>query len=240
MKSNQKIWFVLPMRCLLFIVVFSFCSIMTQRDLTEITHWWTILASMINIVTIVVLWIICKHDNITYFEMIRYEKGKGDIFKGFLLIVIMLLTGMGGMYLAGWLCYGEFPYLAPMMIAPVPAYLALLNIFILPLTTTIAEDGVYLGYGVNRFTSKWAAVFVPAFFYALQHSFIPTIWDMKFIAYRFLSFFPLTIWICLRYHKNGSISYIMAGHWILNLATTIQIAITSFHPETYRMLIKSR
>ncbi len=74
MTYNQKIWFVLPMRCLLFITVFSFCSIITKRNLTEITQWWTILASMINIVTIVVLWIICKHDNTTFREMIHYEK----------------------------------------------------------------------------------------------------------------------------------------------------------------------
>ena len=76
--------------------------------------------------------------------------------------------------------------IAPMMIAPIPPYLALINIFILPLTTTIAEDGLYLGYGINGFPSKWAAVFVPAFFYALQHSFIPTIFDVKFMTYLLL------------------------------------------------------
>ncbi|MDE7275489.1 MAG: hypothetical protein K2N98_01330, partial [Lachnospiraceae bacterium] len=75
-----------------------------------------------------------------------------------------------------------------------------------------------------------AAVFIPAFFYALQHSFIPMIFDMRFMTYRFLSFFPLTIWICFQYRKKGTVSYIMAGHWVLNLATTIQIAIMSFHP----------
>ena len=238
MKHNQKVWFVIPMRCLLFIATYSFCSMITQRNLTEITHWWTMIASVINIVTIVVLWNICKRNNTTYREMIHYKKGQKSIFKGFLFIVIMLLIGMGGMYLAGGLCYGEFPYFAPMMIAPVPPYLAILNIFILPLTTTIAEDGVYLGYGVNSFTSKWAAIFIPAFFYALQHSFIPTVFDMKFMTYRFLSFFPLTIWICFQYYRGSSISHIMTGHWILNIATTIQIAITSFNPEAYTMLIK--
>lgn len=238
MKYNQKKWFVLPMRCLLFITVFSFCSIITKKNLTGITQWWTILTSVINIVTIVVLWIICKHDNTTFREMIHYEKKPKNIFKGFLFIIIMLLMGIGGMYLAGWFCYGEFPYLAPMMIAPISPYLAILNMFILPLTTTIAEDGVYLGYGINGFNSKWAAIFIPAFFYALQHSFIPTIFDMRFISYRFLSFFPLTIWICFQYYRGSSITYIMTGHWILNIATTIQIVITSFHPETYTMLIK--
>ena len=237
MKYNLRVWFILSLRCLLFIAAFSFCSIITQKDLTEITHWWTILASVINIVTIIVLWIICKRKHITYPEMIHYQKSPKSICRGFLFIVTMLLTGMGGMYLAGWLCYGAFPYLAPMMIAPIPPCLAILNIFILPLTTTIAEGGVYLGYGVNSFTSKWAAILVPAFFYALQHSFIPTIFDMKFMVYRFLSFFPLTIWICLQYNKGSSISHIMAGHWVLNIATTIQIAVTSFHPEAYSMLL---
>lgn len=236
MKYKQKIRFVLPMRCLLFIVIFSFCSRITQKSVTEITHWWTILASVVNIVTIFVLWIICKHSNTTYREIIHYGKKQRNRFKGFLFIVIMLLIGIGGMYLAGGICYGEFPYLAPIMIAPISPYLAMLNIFILPLTTTIAEEGVYLGCGVNSFTSKWAAIFIPAFFYALQHSFIPMTLDMKFMLYRFLSFFPLTLWICFQYYWGNSIFYIMAGHWILNIATTIQIVITSFYPEIYMKL----
>lgn len=52
----------------------------------------------------------------------------------------MLLLGMAGMYLAEGFRYGEFPYLAPMMIAPIPPYLAILNLFVLPITTTVAED----------------------------------------------------------------------------------------------------
>lgn len=236
MKYNKKIWLILPVRCLLFIAAFCLCAIITRRDFTETARWWTILASVINIVTIAVLWMICKCRRTTYREMIRYQKKQKDILKGALFIVIMLLIGMGGMYLAGALCYGAFPYFAPMMIAPIPPYLAVLNVFVLPLTTTIAEDGLYLGYGVNGFPSKWAAVFIPAFFYALQHSFIPMIPDMRFIAYRFLSFLPLTIWICFQYYRKGAISYIMTGHWILNMATTIQIVITSFHPEDYAAL----
>lgn len=237
MKYNKKTWFVLSIRCLLFIVSFSFCSIITGRSLKGITNWWTIIASVVNIITIVFLLFICRRSNMKYSEMLHYEKKHKNIFKGFWFIVIMLLIGMGGMYIAGAICYGQFPYLAPMMIAPISPYIAILNIFILPLTTTIAEDGVYLGYGVNCFKTKWAAVFIPAFFYALQHSFIPTIFDMRFMTYRFISFLPLTLWICFRYYRGGKIAYIMAGHWVLNIATTIQIAITSFNPEAYAKMI---
>lgn len=238
MKNNRKIWLVLSMRCLLFPAVFSFCVLIAKKDFADISHWWTMIASAVNLVTIAVLWTICRRSNTTYLDMIRYNKSKKSIRGELLFVLVMLLAGMGGMYLAGALCYGEFPYLAPMMIAPVPPYLALLNILILPLTTTLAEDGLYLGYGVNRFSSKWAAVLIPAFFYALQHSFIPTIFDLKFMAYRFLSFLPLTIWICFQYRKGCPVSYIMAGHWLLNIATTIQIAVTSFFPEFYAKLIR--
>lgn len=239
MKNKQKLWLVLPMRCLLFIAAFSLCSIITRKSLTEITHWWSVIASLINGITIFVLWIICRRNGKTYRELIRYRENKKSIFHGFLFIVIMLLIGMGGMYLAGWLCYGKLPYLAPMMIAPIPPYLAVVNIFLLPLTTTIAEDGYYLGYGVNSFSSKWTAILIPAFFYALQHSFIPTMPDFRFMVYRFLSFLPLTLWICCQYRKGRSITYIMAGHWLLNVATTIQIAITSFYPEFYAILLEN-
>lgn len=235
MKRNCKTWVFLPMRCLLFLAAFSLCSLITRKKLTELTHWWTLIASAINLVTIIVLWRICKHENVTFRELIRYDKRQKGFFRGALFLVLMLLIGMGGMYLAGWLCYGTFPYLAPMMIAPVPPYLAVLNVFVLPLTTTVAEDGIYLGCGVNGFPSERSAVLIPAFFYALQHSFIPTLMDVRFMTYRFLSFLPLTLWICLQYHRKGRIAYIMAGHWLLNVATTVQIIVTSFHPEIYPM-----
>lgn len=237
MKPDRNVWFVLPMRSVLFLVIFLLCGIMTQKDLTDITHWWSVIASAVNIVTIAVLWGMGKRSGTTYRQLIRLGKNQKNFLKGFLFVFVMLLIAMAGMYLAGWLCYGEFPYLAPMMIAPIPPYLALLNLLILPITTTIAEEGVYLGCGVNGFHSKWTAVFVPAFFYAVQHSFIPTIFDGGFVLYRFLSFLPLTIWICYQYHRKGCIAYIMAGHWLLNIATTIQIVITSFYPQAYTLLI---
>ena len=89
MKYNQKSWLLLPMRCLLFLGSFFFCSIVTQRKLTEITHWWTLLASAANIVTIIILWMICKRRGISYRELIHYERKQGNLFRGFLFIVII-------------------------------------------------------------------------------------------------------------------------------------------------------
>lgn len=232
MKRNLMLSLLLSIRCILFIAVFVFIALLSQNSLPEISHWWSVIASLINIITIVVLLLICKNKGITYHKLICRES-KGELMKGVRMILMMLVIAMAGMYIAEWLCYGKLPYFAPMMIAPIPAYLAVFNSFILPLTTTLTEDGLYLGYGVNGFHNKYTAIFIPAFIYALQHCFIPTLADTAFIAYRFLSFFPLTLWICYHYHKHRNPFYIMTGHFILNIATVLQIVITSLSPDIY-------
>ena len=72
------------MRCFLFIAAFSSCSIITYQDLTEITHWRTMLAAVVNIVTISVLWFVCKRGNTTY----RYAPTDNDDCRGRYLLGI--------------------------------------------------------------------------------------------------------------------------------------------------------
>jgi membrane protease YdiL (CAAX protease family) len=123
-----------------------------------------------------------------------------------------------------------------MMIAPIPLWLAVVNVFILPVTTAFAEDGLYLGCGVNQIKNKYIAVLVPAFFFALQHSFIPTLFDMQYIIYRFLSFLPLTIILCWYYYKKKNPLPIMVGHTIIDVITVMQILATSAVPGLYEMM----
>ena len=152
------------------------------------------------------------------------------------MIFLILLMGMGGMYLAGFLCYGIIPYAAPMMIAPIPLWLAVLNLFVLPVTTALAEDGLYLGCGVGQIKNKYIAILIPAFFFALQHSFIPTLFDARYIAYRFLSFLPLTILLCMHYRKHRNPLPIMVGHAVIDVITVAWILATSAIPGFYEMM----
>ena len=39
--------------------------------------------------------------------------------------------------------YDDIPAIMPVMIAPIPKTLAVINIVLLPITTTFAEDGLY-------------------------------------------------------------------------------------------------
>jgi len=233
---NKKYLFLMPVRIILFILSFSIILLFTQKHLSEISNWWSIVVSLCNIITIIILLCVCKKEKINYLDMINYKKGNTKISAIILVGVLTLVIGFSGMYLAGFICYNMFPYMPVMMLQPIPLAISIINIFILPITTTIAEDGLYLGIGVNQIKNKYIAVLIPAFFYALQHSFIPFLLDTKFILYRFISFFPLTIIFCVYYYRKRNPLPIMVGHFIINIATVFQIFIMSMYPAIYESI----
>ena len=232
-----KLPYLLPIRSIIFLTVFVVGSLITQKELDEISNWWTVVATVINVFTIAVLVFTAKKNGTTYWELIGYKKGNTKISQIVIVSIIVLVIGTGGMYLAGYLCYGVLPYSSPMMIAPIPMILAIINFLPLPLTTALAEDGLYLGCGVNHIENKIPAIIIPAFFYALQHCFIPTLFDAKYIIYRFLSFLPLTIILCWYYHKKRNPVPVMIGHALIDMMTVSWVLATSINPGFYEMMI---
>lgn len=226
----------MPLRSILFILIFVIVSASAGKQLNDISSIWSIAASIINILFILALVLITnKHGG--YLRLINYEKGKTRPKQVFAMIGIILLVGMAGMYLAGFICYGNFLYAAPMIIAPIVPFLAVINLIVLPVSTAMAEDSLYLGCGVRQFENKFAAVIVPAFFFAVQHSFIPTLFDIRYIIYRFISFLPLTVILCIHYRKHRNPLPIMIGHAVIDVATAGQILATSVIPGFYEMML---
>ena len=232
----KRLSFWLPIRSIAFLLVFFACAGLSSKSLSEIGCWWSVIAVILNFLTIVLLIILAKRNRQSYWQLINYQKGKTTWKQIVGITLLVLVVGMFGMYLAGFLCYNNFLYAPPMMIAPIPKVLAVINVVLLPVTTTFAEDGLYLGCGVNQIKNKHAAIIVPAFFYALQHCFIPTLLDGKFIVYRFISFLPLTLILCWYYYRKRNPLPIMVGHALIDLATAAQIVATSFVPELYQTM----
>jgi len=233
--KNRNLPFLLPFRCIIFFLIFIISSAVLNKSLDESSNIWSVVATVVNIITIFIL-ILASKKNGGYLKLINYEKGKTSVKQVILITLLVLLVGMGGMYLAGFICYGVIPYAAPMMIAPIPLWLAVINVVLLPVSTALAEDGLYLGCGVNNIENKYLAILLPAFFFALQHSFIPFLFDIRYIIYRFLSFLPLTIILCIHYHKNRNPLPIMIGHAVIDIATVVQIVLTSAIPRFYDLM----
>ncbi|NMC55901.1 MAG: hypothetical protein GYA50_01590 [Eubacteriaceae bacterium] len=139
--------FLMPLfRSALFIAVGLLFAVLTKQSLQQASRWWTVLCVLCNIITILVLMAICKRDGITYKQLIGYEKKQSKIKYILFIIVIMLLTGIGGMYGAGFMIYGHIPVI---MVQPVPIWIAAVNVILLPLTIVFAELPLYFGYSIN-------------------------------------------------------------------------------------------
>lgn len=232
----KRLSFWVPIRSIAFLLVFIACAGLSGKSLSETGCWWSVIAVILNFLTIGLLVFLAKRNGQSYWQLINYQKGKTTWKQIVGITLLVLVVGMSGMYLSGFLCYNNFLYAPPMMIAPIPKVLAVINVVLLPVTTTFAEDGLYLGCGVNQIKNKHAAIIVPAFFYALQHCFIPTLLDGKYIVYRFISFLPLTLILCWYYYRKRNPLPIMVGHAIIDLATAAQIVATSFVPRLYQTM----
>ena len=227
---------LLPIRSIIFVLVFIVCAWIAKTDVGQIGHWWSIIAVVVNMLTVLLLIYVARKNGKTFGQLINFQKGSTRWTAIVLVSLGILVIGMAGMYLSGFLIYDNLLYAPPVMIAPIAKWIAIINVILLPISTTFAEDGLYLGCGVNQIKNKHVAILVPAFFYALQHCFIPTLFDGHFILYRFLSFLPLTIILCWYYYKKRNPVPIMVGHAVIDLATAAQIVATSTVPGLYETM----
>lgn len=230
--------FIIPLfRSALFVIVGLLFARLTNQTLGQASRWWSIICTICNVITIFLLVAICKSEGISYKKLIGYEKGQGNAKYTLLIIMLMLLLGMGGMYGFGFMIYGYVPVT---MVQPIPVWLASINLIFLPLTVVFAELPLYFGYalnGIERVTGdKILSIVYPMFFYALQHSFIPLLYDWKHILFRFLSFLPLMFVLGIIYYKNRKLHPLMIGHAVLDLATGAQILMTSISPALFEMM----
>lgn len=230
--------FLLPLfRSVLFIIVGVLFAGLTNQTLAQASRWWSVLCTACNIITIALLMAVCKNEGITYKELINFQKGQKSLKYTLTVVVLMIVLGMGGMYGIGYMIYGYVPVT---MIQPIPVWLSAINIILLPLTVVFAELPLYLGYafnGIEKSTgNKLLAVIYPTFFYALQHGFIPLLFDWRHILFRFLSFLPLIIVLVILYNKKRKLAPLMIGHSVLDLATGANILITSISPAIFEMM----
>ena len=239
MDKNKMPW-MLPVRSVLFLIIFVIGAAVTGKAVEDITNWWTVVVTVVNVITIALLVITAKRSGVTYKELINYKRGVTRVRGVIGMIVIVFLLGMGCMYLTAFLLYGTvMPEPAVKMAAPIPAVLAVINFLLFPLTVPFAEDGLYLGYGVNRIRNDKLAVIIPAFFFAMQHCFIPVFFDVRYILYRFFSFLPLTLVLCRHYRKHRNPLPVMIGHGLIDMSMSVMVLVMSLSPALYESMINA-
>jgi hypothetical protein len=240
-EMKKKLPYIMPIfRSVLFITGGLLFAAITNQSLVDSTKWWPILCVFFNVITIFILVLVSKYEGSSYWALIQYKKGQLSFIKILLTTILMLSIGVGGLYGFGLAIYG---YIPTVLIQPIPIWMAILNMLLLPVTIVFAELPLYYGYSFNKIKehtgNRFLAMSYIMFFYALQHSFIPLLFDFKYILFRFLSFFPLMIVLGMIYNKNKALSPLMIGHGFLDLGTAIQILISSVFPEIFEIMRQS-
>ncbi len=221
-------WVLPLLRTALFIVVGWLLVIITNQSYSDLIRWWTPLCTVYNLVTIGILYFVCRYEKISYKSLYNPKNEKLNVKKTFLFTLIMLSVGVGGMVGFSLLFYRGLP---EFLVLPIPIWISVVNLLLLPITIVFAELPLYFGYSLDRLNKQTGkpiiAVIYVVFFYALQHSFIPLLWDYKYMAFRFLSFLPLMIFLGIQFNKKHQLKQMMVGHGVMDLSTSMQVLIMS-------------
>lgn len=239
-ENNSILIFILPifrtflfLSCGIFIVkIYPFKGM----NLLDVSKWWALLVIIVNIITICILFILIKVNRMKFKDL----NGRNTIQKPIHYIrisLIMLILGIGGLWGFSYLVYGYIPLIC---VQPLPISLAILVVILLPISTALSELPLYIGFCAPKIkmktNSEFLSISYPLFFYALQHSFIPLIFDFQHMLSRFLMFIPLLVMIGIYYYKKKEILSLMIGHGVLDTITGIQLLIISIHPSIYETM----
>ena len=72
----KKMYYLLPIRCVVFLLTFVIGATVVGKRIEEISNWWSVVASIVNVLTIAVLIFTVKKQNSSYLELINYQNGK--------------------------------------------------------------------------------------------------------------------------------------------------------------------
>lgn len=234
--------FLIPaIRTLLFIVIAILLYSMPYfrgGKLSDVSIWWPLYSIVVNIITIEFFVYLTKMEGKRFWTLLNLNFNKMQNLKAVSIAApIMLFLGISGMISISWLIYGYMPLTNTQ---PLPVWAALIVVILLPVTFVFSEIPFYLGYCAPRIKkitkNEVFSIVYPLFFYAIQHSFMPLLFDFKHILSRFLMFFPLLIFIGIWYSRKKDLVPLMAGHGLLDLFAGIQFLMVSIYPSIYEMM----
>ena len=105
--KRDKLPYLLPIRSVVFLIIFLAGSSIASKQLNDMSSWWTTVATIVNILTVIMLIYISRKNDMTYLDLIGYRKGDTSIKQIVIISIMILSVGGGGMYLAGFSTSGR-------------------------------------------------------------------------------------------------------------------------------------
>lgn len=191
-------------------------------------RYWLLSATLTNIVSIALLWILFRREGRRFISIFRFERSsvKNDLllFLGITLAAGPVVFAPG--YLLGNLIWSDPEVPTTMMFGNIEPLMAYILLLAFPLTIAMAELATYFVYIMPRLKlqmkPRWLAVVLPVLFLSLQHCTLPFIPDINFIVYRGLVFLPFATLIGISlWFRPTLFPYFAILHGIMDFATAL-------------------
>jgi hypothetical protein len=187
--------------------------------------WWTVYRMLVDLGCLALMALFLRREGIRLRDLIgrvRLRWGR-DVFLGAGILLLVFPFFILAAPVARRLLYGT---------TPLPAFAGLAAGRVLPLWAMIysfciwlplwspTEEITYQGYALPRLEvlcgSRWKAVALVSFWWAIQHPFLPFILDWKYFAWRFLVFLPTMVVLTLLYLKIRRLPPFFLAHWSMD------------------------
>lgn len=226
-SSNTITFLLLVSRLVLFLVFQALIALLVNSWETS-QRYWLLTATLTNIVSIALLFILFKRDGAKYFNIFSFSRIslKKDIF---IFLGLALLSGpivfLPGYFLS-IMIWGDPNVPTEMMFAPIENWLVYILLIAFPVTIAFAELATYFAYIMSKLKKqlkvKWLAVLLPILFLSLQHCTLPFIPDLNFIVYRALVFLPFACLVGLSiYYRPSLFIYFAILHGIMDFGAAL-------------------
>jgi uncharacterized protein len=189
--------------------------------------WWSVYGTLVDLGCLAMMAHFTRKERLRLRNLIGRLNWRSDLFLAAALLAIIYACFMVAAPTSTLIAYGPHPpdlfHLYPGMVSsrrlPLWAVVYSCSIFLMIWSPT--EEMTYSGYALPRLHAlsgrRWVAVLVVSFWFALQHSFLPVIWDWHYIVYRFLAFWPPMAAITLLYLWIRRLSPLILMHWALDV-----------------------
>ena len=189
--------------------------------------WWTVYGTLVDVGCLALMGAYTRKEGIRLRDLIgpvRLRRGR-DLFLGIGCYLLIFPFFALGFLAAARIVYGSFQP---------PSFPGLMDVRVLPLWAVVysfsvwwliwspTEEMTYQGYALPRFEvlfrSRWKAIALVGFWWALQHSFLPFILDWRFVAWRFLAFLPGVVPFTLVYLRLRRLPPLILAHWPMDIS----------------------
>jgi len=171
-----------------------------------------------------------KGENKKYSDLLQIDRKliKNDLKMFAVILLPSLLIGAAGMFGGAYAIYGDLASMEQMNRTP-PIWAAYIVLLLFPATIALVELPLYFAYSFQRienaFNARFLAFIGAAFFLSIQHIFIPLIFDIQFMVWRFLSFLPLALFLGNVYMRKRRMLPLIAVHLLLDLQAAVMVFI---------------